>query len=613
MSQYVLLISVGPVQSMILAARKSRDLWSGSWLLSELAKATAEYLYKLDQIGKDNLVFPYTDHPDNDLKAGSSFSVGNKIQVVVSAGSAEEVRQIAESAKQAARNAFYEMAEASVASLKKKQQIRQAVWDQQIDDYIEVQVAWAKITNGNQGYLKASQLAAEVLASRKSSRNFSVQHNNPFEAGLTIPKSALDGIRETVLPENNSDLLLNVRRQLDLSRTEKMADSEQLDTLALTKRLGASAKVEQFTSFSRVTAHAWLGGLNETELKQLNEAYEPLVALDLATRTTGNEGAYEAFAYDAQLLYVSRLERELEDCKASNDLEAYDALSKLRDTLKPIWKDKGQPCSYGVLLLADGDKMGELLDAAKNQKEHQDITKALSAFAGQVAQITRKHAGHTIYAGGDDVLAMLPLYSAYKAAKELSELFTKSLKHISDTLKTNTPTLSVGLAIAHMMTPFGIIRQLAGQAEKTAKGDHLAKEKQRNALGITLSVRSGNITHIRLRWDDAEAQNKFALWQEFYREKFIPSRIAYDTREIHLRTAFAQQQKNEHANAIQKAEFDLMLSRARTNQGQKLEKEHVAKLNERHGQLKNLAELANELIVARWLSAKSQKDLGDEK
>ena len=41
MTEYVVILSVGPVQSMIAAARKSRDLWSGSALLSELAKACA--------------------------------------------------------------------------------------------------------------------------------------------------------------------------------------------------------------------------------------------------------------------------------------------------------------------------------------------------------------------------------------------------------------------------------------------------------------------------------------------------------------------------------------------------------------------------------------------
>ena len=76
MNQFVLMLSVGPVQGFISAARRSRDLWSGSWLLSEMAKASAHYLYE----HKAQMVFPYiTTQTAPNLQAGSDFSVGNKI------------------------------------------------------------------------------------------------------------------------------------------------------------------------------------------------------------------------------------------------------------------------------------------------------------------------------------------------------------------------------------------------------------------------------------------------------------------------------------------------------------------------------------------------------
>lgn len=46
MTQYVLTLSIGPVQEFIASARRSRDLWSGSWLLSEMAKAAAKSLFE---------------------------------------------------------------------------------------------------------------------------------------------------------------------------------------------------------------------------------------------------------------------------------------------------------------------------------------------------------------------------------------------------------------------------------------------------------------------------------------------------------------------------------------------------------------------------------------
>src|SRR5438874_9293754 len=52
MSEYMLLFSLGPVQSFIAQARKTRDLWLGSFLLSLLMEAA------MKGIKKDVLVFP---------------------------------------------------------------------------------------------------------------------------------------------------------------------------------------------------------------------------------------------------------------------------------------------------------------------------------------------------------------------------------------------------------------------------------------------------------------------------------------------------------------------------------------------------------------------------
>jgi CRISPR-associated protein Cmr2 len=41
MSSHLLIIAIGPVQDFIAAARKIRDLWFGSYLLSELSKHVA--------------------------------------------------------------------------------------------------------------------------------------------------------------------------------------------------------------------------------------------------------------------------------------------------------------------------------------------------------------------------------------------------------------------------------------------------------------------------------------------------------------------------------------------------------------------------------------------
>lgn len=115
MKKYVLLLSVGPVQSFIASARTSRDLWSGSWLLSEIAKAVAKMLKE----NQAELVFPYVTD-DTLLKADSDFSVGNKIQVVVSADNVDTIKFLAKQAIDAAQARFTEEALKARRELEKR-------------------------------------------------------------------------------------------------------------------------------------------------------------------------------------------------------------------------------------------------------------------------------------------------------------------------------------------------------------------------------------------------------------------------------------------------------------------------------------------------------------
>lgn len=604
MSKYVVIFSIGPVQTFIASARRSRDLWSGSWLLSELAKACAKSL----KDSQAELIFPYVEN-DDDLKENSEFSVGNKIQAVITADNEERLKLVIDEAKDAVNERFKNEADNAWRDLPTADKdLRKDIWDKQIGDYLEIQTAWVKITDD---YISATQKAGQILASRKATRDFNPSAITPYDSQLMIPKSSLDGIRETVLKEDDS--LKNLTRlKLSLSK------SEQLDTGGVIKRLGFKEKAEQFTPISGVMADSWIERLiaHNEDLSKVKENYEELENLGVATRVRGNDKIYQNFAYDGQLLYSSRIDALIREWQGSDDA-IVDWANELKSALKPLWRKYGEPYRYGVLLRADGDRMGELLDKAKSQKEHQAITQALSAFAGGVSQIMRNHRGHCIYAGGDDVLGFVPLDKAYECANDLQQSFLQSLAEIAGQLNVDkSPTLSVGLAICHIMTPLSVIRELASQAEKHAKGDHIENEtskinERRDALGILLSIRSGNDTKLRYNWSDEKGLKIFKEFIKFYRKKEIPSRIAYDIRAIYLCTKdFAEGNKDLLQN-IQKAELTRMLKQARTDNGQEIKKAIIDELAER-GEVIGLDKLADELIVARWFSAKTQKDLGKE-
>lgn len=624
MNSYVLTLSIGPVQSMIAAARRSRDLWAGSWLLSELAKAVARNLHE----NGAELVFPYVGKNADLLKENREFSVGNKIQVVIKDKSQAEMLAIADKAKQAANAHFIETAQQVWANLgKHAHQLRENIWQAQQNDYVEVQYAWAAFSGSHDDdYLRASQLAGQTLAARKATRDFEPLAVNAWaEPHFGLPKSSLDGARETVLPENVRAL----RKKLHLS------DSEQLDCLGVVKRLCGDP--DQFTPITRVAAHDWIEQIKtHAYFDSVKQAYELLVKNELATRVCGNEGIYADFPYDGQFLYSSRLAAERERSKANEADQSL--LDNLQAALKPIWREFGEPCPYFAMLLADGDRMGELLDKAETKENHQAITQALSEFAQSVPEIMRQNQAQCIYSGGDDVLGFATLTDSVKCAEDLQEKFSGSLKNIANELGAeNPPTLSVGLAICHINTPLGTVRALAKRAEKIAKGDN--SDQPRNALGITLAVRSGSTSDMRLRWDDTAALAAFSEWILAYRKGDLSSRVAYDCRDIFMRTDFAMQ-KNDDVNLLNKiraAELKRMLLKARDNHGKELKKELITLLENRlkrmggldveNGQdwdnandgqpekphkIANLDQLATELIIARWLAAKTQRDLGRE-
>ena len=604
--QYVAILSVGPVQGFISAARRSRDLWSGSWLLSELAKACA---LSLQQQGAD-LIFPAIQD-QSELKENSDLSVGNKIQVLITAEDAQQVAQLLATAKKATIDRFVREAEAAKKALNNDHDLRLDIWAHQLHDYVEVQSAWALIDEAKPtGYKDAVTLATSVLASRKATRDFQPSMTDPYQSNFMLPKSSLDGARETVIQE---DKKIKNKTRLKLS----LSASEQLDCAGVVKRLGLAEKAEQFTPFTRVAAHAWVEqAAQDTGFSAVLDSYEQLVKLDLATRVKGNQGIYKDFPYDAEYLYESRLDTAIREyCSNSehcSDSEIATVFDQLKKALRPLWKAYGQPYSYGVLLLADGDCMGELLDQAVTMQQHQKITIALSKFAGDVPQLMRKYHGHCIYSGGDDVLGFVPLHQAYDCSKALSVLFEQALAEAAAQLKVQTaPTLSVGLAICHTNTPLSVIRELAGKAEKYAKGDHCSNaNERRNALGIILSVRSGTDTSLRLGWNDLNAHESFKQWVNLYVNKNIPTRVAYDMREIHLRTEKISKD-TALLNSIRAAELTRMLKNTRLVTSQTVDKEIIQRLNERALDI-GLQPLSDELIVARWFAAKLQKDLGKE-
>ena len=604
MASFLVTIALGPVQSLIGAARRTRDLWCGSWLLSEAARAAARALHE-HQPGC--LIFPCPDSAD-ELKPqrnpGDAGNIANVLRAEIEAVDAAGVRRLCEEAKAAAATRLLDIANRARQELDGL--LRGDVWDAQINDILETFTAGVEMPDG--GYAAASRKLGATLAARKATRDFprlgvgrggrvGGRHRhapNAFD-GAGLPKSSLDGAMETVLRERPNGPNDKARRVLALAR------GEQLDALGVVKRVGGAP--EQFTAYPRIAADPWIHRLDADQRQRLCAAYEPLVGEE-ATRTTGNHRAYAEFPYDAQLLFPFRLENALGEAQRSESRKRLDVLDRC---LKDIVRASGSPVPYAAILKADGDRMGRLLAEAKTADESREVSRGLHGFASSVRGTVRTWRGHAIYAGGDDVLALVPLPGAQDCARALAGDFWARMSPLACQMglpAASVPTLSVGIGIGHIMEPLGALRDRAERAERLAKGD--TAEQPRNALAAILGVRGGDEIAWRARWDDDKAHDFLRVFTKAYAADKLPSRVAYDTRDIARRLNWLDD--CPAADEMRAAEVRRMLDRARAG-GERIGRELAGRIAS-ESKRRPLAKVADTLILARWLAARKDNDSG---
>jgi CRISPR-associated protein Cmr2 len=451
------------------------------------------------------------------------------------------------------------------------------------------------MTGGNSGYAAARARLERLLGARKTTRDFRPAalafDGSP---GFGKPKSSLDAARETVLTEK---LASKTRRKLGLS------SGEQLDCPGLVKRLGGDP--EQFPPVTRIALEAWLERVPDDALDEVGAAFEPLVGYQLVTRV--KPGRFHRLPYDGAFLFPSRIEAESRGLEEDekDTLPLLDALKAIRDRLH---KDFGEPTPYFAVLRADGDHMGAFIDAHDNEAAHVDVTRALAGFAGQARSIVEDHRGACVYAGGDDVLALLPIHRAVECARALRDAFAVVVQSLSAP-GVGLPTLSVGLGLGHVLTPFGRLLDLGRRAEKLAKEgpEGITKEK-RNALAIIVGIRSGAEIAVRGRWASGLDQ-RLADWMGYFHEDRLSDKTPYNLREAASRVAWAEGQPNYKTiyNTIAAQEADRVLAKKRGEGGtQELAddvRSSVTNAIEKHG----LDTITAELLVARWLAQKAKE------
>jgi CRISPR-associated protein Cmr2 len=567
---HLIAISVGPVQEFIAAARRTRDLWFGSFVLSEISKAAARAIK--DQGGE--LIFPDPSSPltpDDDRE--------NVANVVLAYLPNQKPEHVAAFAREAARNRWRTYADDAFRSFQNI--IRSSIWNEQKDDVIECYAAWVP-HNNSKDYKADRARLMRLLAGRKNYRDFLTN-----SIKVALPKSSLDGQRETVLDDFD-------RSRGDVGKLARLRLSagEQLDVVGFTKRAAAGSR--PFPSVTRVAADPWVRKVSQlASFRAFRELVEALPSDILNRIDKSRFPQYQVFPYDGAVLYSSRRNQ------LASDVERYigpDNEKKVfQEVLKGIEKSLSgysEPSPYYAILVGDGDGMGKLISQLESPEEHRKFTKSLSQFATRAAAIVEEHHGVAVYAGGDDILAFLPLDTALVCAQQLHDGFAETLRDYRG------PTLSVGIAVVHSMEDLEDALEYARVAER------MAKSPDRDGLAIIIHKRSGSPTGVRWRWNNHPVE-KLHQMAGYFRDEVFPDKLPYDLRK--LLAEYEDWPKDLASSAIPEDVIRVIRDK-QPKAGRRYLKEIEKVVQERIHSVGELRTFVDELLIARELSRVFEKD-----
>lgn len=268
----------------------------------------------------------------------------------------------------------------------------------------------------------------------------------------------------------------------ELAEKIKKVVKEKLDGYVKDLELDDELKEAALKQTSQFLQMTW--SVLENPSGNMGEDYKAIGRLMALRRNVREFKPWEASFKGGQKDFLSGKEEALQGKRG--------ALNLIKQSLAKSKKQENQiEEKYIAVIAMDGDRMGATLSSFPNGGEHRNFSRSLAEFAIAVTPIIEEFAGQLIYAGGDDVLAIVPAEEAVTCAAKLSNLFSENVKNKDS----ENLTASAGIAIGHSSVPLQDLVHAAHDAESRAK-----KTYGRNALAISIYKRSGEILEWGCKW-----------------------------------------------------------------------------------------------------------------
>ena len=463
-----LYFTIGPVQTFVAQSRRTRDLWASSYLLSHLADVA---MRAIEQAG-GKFILPYREHEEGTGKLTFAPSARHGrwpnrfVAVVAEPKAAAETAKLAvlDSWKTISETVWRRFVEPAVSSGKDTK----AIWDRQIGNFWEVSWVIARAPAAGD---------PDPLSLRKNWR--------------TTSTTVEPGDHCTMM-ESWQELSGHIRSQSRTSRERQdhfwrqfrsrlgkldLADDERFCAIALVKRMfpliaketiGIDLNAASWLSTPYIAAIPWLKRVcREHSAAALSylEAVKPhreenrwqrenasgIASLQSILQSDGGE----FLQLDADFLHETALANERDTPLDVSEEDDKRVRGELGVALRNLYEQvSGRPSSFYAMLLMDGDSMGRLLSEARaslGDKGEGQLTRALGKFADKVSGTVSGYDGVTVYCGGDDVFAMLPVRQALPCALALSKLYRDCFAQACQKHSLSRPRSRQGLSTARFV------------------------------------------------------------------------------------------------------------------------------------------------------------------
>jgi CRISPR-associated protein Cmr2 len=493
--------TLGPVQGFVSQARRTRDFWAGSFLLSYLTA----HAMKAVQAQSGTTIMPDVSGDNMLARVSAKSGDGPTIGSLPNCFEAEvpdtfnggKVADAVRTEWERIADAVWEHDKLSAAGANK------TLWNNQIKNFWEI--AW----------VIAPPEEAAALAMRKNWRN----HYPPDQVGdkctMMGEWQELSGVPA---PGNKGQKEFWTTVRSNIKSELELRDGERLCAIAYVKRRFVHVWGEKkdwkglnpgwklptgVPSTSYMAAVHWIEQMlkhaDPEKIKAFRKAAKEIAdygewstSIRCIEEQHGAWGNGQLFAsLDGRVFFRSALENERE-FDAEKSQATLKALNTLADTELEPGRKIGHPSPFYAILLMDGDNLGKTKAAMGGDAKK--LSAALGEFTGKVPGIVQEKNGFLVYAGGDDVLALLPLEDALGCALELRTAYM----NVFEDKKAPEGNYSISAAViyAHMKLPLTLALK-----DSHRLLDDVAKDKTgRDAIAVRVWKPGGVTVTWATRW-----------------------------------------------------------------------------------------------------------------